>query len=109
MSHTTLILYHHASMSTLYTSLISRALWLPHGGLECSWNNYNIGPTSVQRKLLNCESNDRAAFLIGQLNNQMPMERGFPFKMLGMDQLRFYMYEVKGQCVGSSSVLVGGF
>ena len=29
MSHATLILYHHASMLTLYTSLIPHALWLP--------------------------------------------------------------------------------
>ena len=30
MPHTTLILYYHASMLTLHTSFISRALWLPH-------------------------------------------------------------------------------
>ena len=31
VSHNTLILYDHASMLTLQTSLISRALWLPQG------------------------------------------------------------------------------
>ena len=41
MSHATLITYDHASMSTLHTSVISRALWLPQkhmmlGRLECS-------------------------------------------------------------------------
>jgi len=29
ISHATLVLYYHASMLTLHTSLISRALWLP--------------------------------------------------------------------------------